>query len=237
MIPIFRVGDKSRGIGLVQMPPPLAERAAIGDIKRYPLIERAVMPLSVSARKVFAAGAHDDMSAFILQDFLAAGFREVEWRYGFEEWQNTKLWQEMGSVCPVCFALDGQRFKVKWLLDNMHHNAPKYSMSHVNCACQLYRINRTEELLDYSEGMEVAPGAVPDALKEGPIDLGQVPEDQRGGLGLPPEQNDFTDIAWMWDPTRNEFVPQETLQKEEGGEAGGDFVFDPASGTFIPGGS
>lgn len=204
------------------------------------MIQTLPTPSSLGAHAVFAAGAKDDMSAFILQDFLKAGFREVEWRYGFEEWQNTKLWQEMGSVCPVCFALDGQRFKVQWLLDNMHHNAPKYSMSHVNCACQLFRINRTEELLDYSETVDVAPGDVPGALKDGPIDLNQVPEDERGMMGLPPDSNEFTDIAWQWDPTRNEFVPQETMAKEHGQAApdeGGDYVFDAASGTFVPGGN
>jgi hypothetical protein len=98
-------------------------------VERAPI--RLALPESVLVRKL--ATARDDMSAFVLQDFLKAGFREVEWRYGFEPWQNEKLWQEMGSVCPVCFALDGQRFKIDWLLQNMTHNAPKYTMSHVNC--------------------------------------------------------------------------------------------------------
>lgn len=200
---------------------------------RQDLPQRSILalPVSVAARTVLG-DARDDMSAFVLQDFLTAGFREVEWRYGFEEWQNTELWRQMGSVCPVCFALDGQRFKVEWLLQNMRHNAPKYTMSHVNCACQLYRINRTEEMLDYSETVEVAPGDISDLYKDAPIDLGDVPADQRPGLGLPPEENEWTDIQWQWDPTRNEFVPLKTLQ-DEGAESG-EWAYDAASGTFVP---
>lgn len=184
----------------------------------------------IAARMVF--GAADDMSAFILQDFLAAGFREVEWRYGFEEWQNTKLWQEMGSVCPVCFALDGQRFKIEWLLSNMRHNAPKYTMSHVNCACQLFRISRGEELLDYSETMSTAPGQIGDNLKDAPIDLSEVPADQRQDLGLPAQDNDWTGIKWQWDPARNEFVPLQTLA-DEGSETAA-WLWDEQVGEYIP---
>jgi hypothetical protein len=202
-----------------------------GFARQDPQRSILALPVSVAARTVLGE-AKDDMSAFVLEDFLKAGFREVEWRYGFEEWQNTELWRQMGSVCPVCFALDGQRFKVEWLLQNMRHNAPKYTMSHVNCACQLYRINRTEEMLDYSETVDVAPGDIADTYKDGPIDLSQVPEDQRGGLGLPTEQNEWTDIAWQWDPARNEFVPLKTLQ-DEGAESG-EWSYDAATGTFVP---
>lgn len=191
------------------------------------------LPVSVAAHSVFAA--KDDMSAFILEDFLKAGFREVEWRYGFEEWQNTELWRQMGSVCPVCFALDGQRFKVEWLLSNMHHNAPKYSLSHVNCACQLFRINRTEELLDFSEGVEVAPSEIPDAFKDEPITLDEVAPERREVMGLPPDQNEWTDIQWQWDQTRNEFVPLKTLQ-DHGGEqqAVQPWLWDDQAGEMIP---
>lgn len=191
------------------------------------------LPVSVAAHSVFAA--KDDMSAFILEDFLKAGFREVEWRYGFEEWQNTELWRQMGSVCPVCFALDGQRFKVEWLLSNMHHNAPKYSLSHVNCACQLFRINRTEELLDFSEGVEVAPSEIPDVFKDEPITLDEVAPERREVMGLPPDQNEWTDIQWQWDQTRNEFVPLKTLQ-DHGGEqqAVQPWLWDDQAGEMIP---
>jgi len=195
-------------------------------VERAPI--RLALPKSVLVRQ---ATARDDMSAFVLQDFLKAGFREVEWRYGFEAWQNEKLWQEMGSVCPVCFALDGQRFKIEWLLQNMTHNAPKYTMSHVNCECRLFRINRTEELLDFSDGMSVAPADIDPNLTEAPIDLGEVPEDQRPGLGLPQEQNQWTDIEWVWDPVRNEFVPLETAQKENPGA----WVWDEAKNEFVQG--
>jgi|CXWL01.1.fsa_nt_gi hypothetical protein len=191
------------------------------------------LPISVAAHSVFAA--KDDMSAFILEDFLKAGFREVEWRYGFEEWQNTTLWREMGSVCPVCFALDGQRFKIEWLLKNMHHNAPKYSLSHVNCACQLFRINRTEEMLDFSEGVEVAPSEIPDVLKDEPITLDEVAPERREVMGLPPDQNEWTDIQWQWDQTRNEFVPLKTLQDEGGQQqAVQPWLWDEQAGEMIP---
>ena len=171
------------------------------------------MILGINAHRVVEA-AVDDLSAHILEDYRRAGFREVEWQYGFEEWQNAQIWQEMGSVCPMCFALDGQHFKIEWLLQNMHHNAPKYSMSHVNCACRLVPMNRTEELLDYSETVDVAPAEIPSTFKDQPLTLDEVPEDQRAPMGLPPEQNGFTDIQWQWDATRNEFVPLKTLADE-----------------------
>lgn len=188
------------------------------------------LPVSVAAKTVL--GAIDDMSAFVLQDFLAAGFREVEWRYGFEAWQNTQLWREMGSVCPVCFALDGQRFKIEWLLQNMRHNAPKYTMSHVNCACQLFRISRGEEMLDYSETVDVAPGDIADDLKKGPLDLGDVPPEQRTQMGLPADENEWTGIKWQWDPVRNEFVPLQTLA-DQGAEVAA-WLWDEQAQEYIP---
>lgn len=191
-----------------------------------------ILPVSVAARTV--VGAADDMSAFVLEDFRKAGFREVEWRYGFEAWQNTELWRQMGSVCPVCFALDGQRFKIDWLLSNMRHNAPKYTLSHVNCACQLFRINRTEEMLDYSETVDVAPGEISDLYKDNPIDLGDVPADQRPSMGLPPEENEWTDIKWQWDDTRNEFVPLKTLQDQGQGATVQPWLWDEKAAELIP---
>lgn len=198
-------------------------------VKPQPIL---ALPVSVAAHTVLAAD--DDLSAFVLEDFLKAGFREVEWRYGFEAWQNTELWRQMGSVCPVCFALDGQRFKIEWLLKNMHHNAPKYSLSHVNCKCQLYRINRTEEMLDYSEGVEVAPSEIPDLFKDKPISLEEVPQEQRQQMGLPPEANEWTDIQWQWDDARNEFVPLKTLQQEQGGGQTQAWLWDEQAGEMIP---
>jgi hypothetical protein len=170
------------------------------------------------------------MSAHILQDFLNAGFREVEWRYGFEPWQNDKLWREMGSVCPVCFALDGQRFKIDWLLQNMRHNAPKYTMSHVGCECRLFRINRTEELLDFSEQVTVPPGDIDQSLTEAPVTLDEVPEEQRQELGLPGQENQWTDIDWKWDPKRNEFVPLKTFMEGETSP----WMLDEDTGEFVP---
>ena len=199
------------------------------------------LPAVIATREAFAA--MDDESADMLQRFLDAGFREVEWRYGFEAWQNTQLWRELGSVCPKCFALDGQRFKIDWLLQNMHHNAPKYSMSHVNCACQLFRISRGEEMLDYSETVDVAPGDIPGIIKDEPISLEEVSPEQRDQLGLPSEINDFTNIEWQWDPVSRQMVPLETLQNAgtpaapEGAaptDFGGDWVFDPNTHKMVP---
>lgn len=190
------------------------------------------MILGASAHRVVEA-AMDDMSAHILEDYLKAGFREVEWRYGFESWQNTELWRQMGSVCPICFALDGQRFKIEWLLSNMHHNAPKYSMSHVNCACKMFPMNRTEEMLDYSETVDVAPAEIPDIYKDQPIDLGDVAPEQRTEIGLPADENLWTDIKWKWDDTRNEFVPLKTFEGEGGGESR-PWVYDEQYGEMIP---
>ena len=186
-------------------------------------------PKSVLARMVFA-DARDDMSAHVLQDFLDAGFREIEWQYGFEQWQNTKLWREMGSVCPVCFALDGQRFKVKWLLENMHHSAPKYSISHVNCECRLVRIARQEEMLDYGEEMDVAPSDIDDALKVGPVVLDDIPYDDRDEFGLPGEINEWTDGNWMWDGERGEFVPWSSFLDSPSDQ---EWFFDAGSGQFV----
>lgn len=196
------------------------------DARRQFATDRGV----IAARMVFS-DARDDMSAFVLEDFLKAGFREVEWRYGFEEWQNKTLWREMGSVCPVCFALDGQRFKIEWLLSNMRHNAPKYTMSHVNCECQLFRINRTEEMLDYSEQVDVAPAEIDESLRQGPIDLGDVAPEERPGMGLPQDENEWTDIKWVWDAGRNEFVPLKTLI-EEGSDVT-PWLWDDKASEFI----
>jgi len=230
-MPIHRVsGDIVRGIGAVPIPPPMHERAVTGGIKLYPLSERRALPVFVAAKTVF--GAEDDMSAFVLEDFLKAGFREIEWQYGFEAWQNTQLWQEMGSVCPVCFALDGQRFKIEWLLQNMRHNAPKYTMAHVNCRCRLVRISRGEEMLDYSETVDVAPGDISDDLKKGPLDLGEVPPEQRTQLGLPADENEWTGIKWQWDPVRNEFVPLQTLA-DQGAEVAA-WLWDDQAQEYIP---
>jgi hypothetical protein len=188
------------------------------------------LPISIAARTILA-DARDDMSSFVLEDFKKAGFREVEWRYGFEPWQNTDLWRQMGGVCPVCFALDGQRFKIEWLLQNMTHNAPKYTMAHVNCECRLFRINRTEELLDYSETVDVAPSEMPEDLTQGPINLDEVPSEQRPQLGLPAEENEWTDIKWTWDAARNEFVPMKTFL-EEGSDVH-PWIWDNTSGEYI----
>jgi hypothetical protein len=193
------------------------------------------LPVSVAAHFVMGGSTHDDETAYLLQKYQEDGYREVEWQYGFEEWQNTKLWQEMGSVCPPCFALDGQHFKIKWLLENMHHNAPLFSLSHVNCGCTFKLVNRTDELLDFSETMDVAPGEISDSFKDTPIGLDEVPPELRTQMGLPAEQNESTDIEWQWDATRNEFVPLKTLRDQA--EDTGEYVFDAASGKFIPGGS
>lgn len=195
------------------------------NLIRVQAMDRGALPV----RMVFA-DARDDMSAFILEDFLKAGFREVEWRYGFETWQNTDLWREMGSVCPVCFALDGQRFKIEWLLSNMTHSAPKYTMAHVNCQCQLFRITRTDEMLDFGEKVDVAPSQIDESLKMSPIEIGDVPQGDRDHMGLPPEANEWTDIKWMWDQTRGEFVPLQTMV--EGGDMPS-WLWDDETQEFI----
>ena len=190
-----------------------------------------VIPASVSASVLSKmAGAVDDLSAHVLQDFLNAGFREIEWQYGFEEWQNTKLWRQMGSVCPVCFALDGQRFKVKWLLDNMKHSAPKYTVSHVNCACRLVRVSRQEEMLDYGEEVSVAPSDIDEELKVGPVTLDEFPTEDRGDLGVPEEINEWTSGNWMWDSDRGEFVPWSSFLDEPSSQ---EWFFDAETGSFL----
>jgi len=81
----------------------------------------------------YKVAVEEDMSQWILEEWLKAGFRELEWEYAYEEWKDTKKWKDQGSVCPTCFALDGHRFKIQDVLDKTTHNAPKYSMSHVGC--------------------------------------------------------------------------------------------------------
>ena len=63
-------------------------------------------------------------------------------------------------------------------------------------------MSRGEEMLDYSETVDVAPGDIADGMKDGPIDLSQVSPDDRANLGLPAEDNTFTDIKWQWDEVR-----------------------------------
>lgn len=180
--------------------------------------------------RMVLADAIDDTSGHILQDFIAAGFREVEWRYGFEEWQNTKLWREMGGVCPVCFALDGQRFKIKWLMENQTHNAPKYTMSHVNCQCKLYRIDRANERLDFGEEVDIPTSQIPEELMEGPITLDQVDPGMRDDLGLPKQTNDWTDHYWIHVPERNEYIPWSMFDGEISDQT---WFMDPITGEYL----
>ena len=164
------------------------------------------------AHRIITADAVDDLSSFILEDWLDAGFREAVWEYGYEPYQDEKLWREMGSVCPVCFALDGQHFKVQWLLESMSHNAPKYSLSHVNCKCRFRRTARQKEVLDFSEEMMIPPSEVPQELRidiekpEEPkvVDLKDFSPEESAKMGIP--ENSCWD-KWVWDPARNEFVP------------------------------
>ena len=92
-----------------------------------------------------------DTSAVILNEWLQAGFREVVWIYQQEPWQDNSKWLEMGGTCPTCMALNGQHFKIQDLLNEMTHDAPKYSKSHVGCKCLMKRLPREEEILDYPE--------------------------------------------------------------------------------------
>lgn len=165
----------------------------------------------VGAHRIITADAVDDMSAYIMEDWLNAGFREAVWEYGYEPYQDEKLWRQMGSVCPVCFALDGQHFKVQWMLENMSHNAPKYSLSHVNCKCRLRRVVRQTESLDFSEEMLIPPSEVPEEMRVSPedgepevIDVDQLGPEKAKEMGIP--ENSFWK-KWVWDPQRNEFLP------------------------------
>jgi len=103
----------------------------------------------------YKVAVEEDMSQWILDEWVKAGFRELEWEYAYEEWKDTKKWREQGSVCPTCFALDGQRFKIADVLEKTTHNAPKYSMSHVGCYCRMKRIAREDERLDYPQEQEI----------------------------------------------------------------------------------
>lgn len=159
-----------------------------------------------NAWKVITALAVDDTSAFVLEDWLAAGYRECVWEYGYEPWQNEEIWREMGSVCPVCFALDGQRFKVEWLLQNMNHSAPKYTLSHVNCKCRLRRINRQDESLDYSDQVKVAPEEVEEIFRmpDEPFDVDLLGPEKAREMGIP---EDPAQRQWVYDPRRKEWLP------------------------------
>ena len=97
----------------------------------------------------------EDSSATTLQAWLDNGYRELVWIYQDEPWQDTKKWQEMGGVCPTCYALDGQHFKIVDMLEGLAHNAPKYEKAHVGCKCLLKRVPREEEMLDYPEEQPV----------------------------------------------------------------------------------
>ena len=96
-------------------------------------------------------GVEQDTSATVLNQWLEAGFREVIWIYQSEPWTSNKKWLEMGSTCPTCSALANQHFKIQDLLNEMTHDAPKYSKSHVGCKCLMKRLPREEEILDYPE--------------------------------------------------------------------------------------
>jgi len=93
----------------------------------------------------------EDTSGTILQEWLDNGFRELVWIYSHEPWQDNKKWLEMGGVCLICHALNGQHFKIAEMLDGLTHNAPKYEKAHVGCKCLLKRVPREEEILDYPE--------------------------------------------------------------------------------------
>jgi len=158
------------------------------------------------AHRVLTADAVDDLSGFILEDWLRAGFRECVWEYGYEPYQDEDLWRQMGSVCPVCFALDGQHFKVSWLLQNMRHSAPKYTLSHVNCKCRFRRVDRQHEVLDYGEEQPMPPSAVPEEFRTQMevMDVDLLGPEKAREMGLP---EDPYHRKWVWDPKRQEFVP------------------------------
>lgn len=117
------------------------------------------------------AQVEEDMSQWILEEWLKAGFRELEWQYGYEEWKDKNKWKTQGEKCPDCFALDGQRLKIQDVLDESEkagYNAPKYSMTHVGCKCRMKRIAREDERLDYPKEPEVTAPAeqtIEDKLK------------------------------------------------------------------------
>jgi acetoin utilization deacetylase AcuC-like enzyme len=104
-----------------------------------------------------------DTSAMVLSQWLEAGYREVVWIYQEEPWSDESKWLEMGGVCPTCKALDGQRFKIADLLNEMEYDAAKYTKSHVGCKCLFKRVPREEETLDFSneeagaEALETTP--------------------------------------------------------------------------------
>lgn len=96
-----------------------------------------------------------DTSATVLQQWLDAGYREILWIYQEEPWKDERKWQQMGHTCPICLALGGQHFKIQDLLNEMTHDAPKFTKSHVGCKCLLKRKPREEEILDYSEDAQI----------------------------------------------------------------------------------
>lgn len=96
-----------------------------------------------------------DTSGVTLSEWLDNGFREIVWIYQEEPWKDNKKWLEQGSTCPICMALNGQHFKIQDLLNDMTHDAPKFSKSHVGCKCLMKRLITEEEILDYPEEMQI----------------------------------------------------------------------------------
>lgn len=96
-----------------------------------------------------------DTSGVVLNQWLEGGYREILWIYQEEPWKDERKWQQMGHTCPICMALNGQHFKIEDLLNEMTHDAPKFSKSHVGCKCLMKRMPREEEILDYPEEMQV----------------------------------------------------------------------------------
>ena len=96
-------------------------------------------------------GVEEDRSGTVLQQWLDNGYRECVWQYFEEPWQDENKWREMGGVCPTCYALNGQHFKLEDLLAEMEYDAPKYTKSHVGCKCLLKRVPKEEEQLHFPE--------------------------------------------------------------------------------------
>jgi len=86
-------------------------------------------------------------------------------------------------------------------------------------------------MLDFSEKVDVAPADIDDGLTRGPIELDQVPEEQRDRMGLPGEINEWTGIKWLWDDRRMEFVPLKTILEE--GPGAHPFLWDEQSAEFL----
>jgi hypothetical protein len=75
-----------------------------------------------------------DISLDYLRELLNEGFNKVKWVYS-------------GSGCDICRSLNNQEWTLEEFIYDLHHEAPIFEHSHVNCNCYIEVSNNEGEII------------------------------------------------------------------------------------------